>query len=269
MEVTNNILLEIDLLRELASEFRYPLLLKLAEKSWKPSQLEQEIDISVQELHRQFERLTKAKLVKKDLDGLFSLTSYGQITVEQLSSFTFLENNKKYFENHSMNFLPSKFIHRIGELNNSKIVKRMFPIAMKAISIAKSAEKHLKVISTQIAPESLEPKIPFSEKGVKVSVIHGHNTTIAKGCKKDVTSKRLRKMILEGVWERRMTEKVSVIMSFNEKSALLILPNADGEVLTNAALYSEDALFNEWCTDYFDYVWNDSDDYDTSKIQES
>ena len=101
---------------ELAGESRYEILLMLNEQKWRSAQLAKELNLTIQETHRNTVRLADASLIKKDSDGFFSLTPYGRIMVSQLGSFDFLTKYKEYFEEHFPSDLPSKFLQRIGNL---------------------------------------------------------------------------------------------------------------------------------------------------------
>lgn len=49
-------------------------------------------------------RLTEAKLIEKNSDGSYTLTSYGRVVLLLLSSYTFV--SKDYFLSHDISFLP-------------------------------------------------------------------------------------------------------------------------------------------------------------------
>ncbi len=97
-EKSDNSLSEIFM--ELAGESRYAILLMLQQKKWRSAQLAKELDLTIQETHRNTVRLSDSGLIKKDSDGFFSLTSFGRIMVSQLDSFGFLNKYKEYFGEH-------------------------------------------------------------------------------------------------------------------------------------------------------------------------
>jgi len=111
-----------DIFWELAGELRRNILFKLNEKQLRLTQLAKELDATVQEVHRNVNRLIYAGLVKRDSDGLLSLTTYGKTVLTQIPSFEFLAKYKQYFEEHTFGDLPMKFVQRIGALNNSELM---------------------------------------------------------------------------------------------------------------------------------------------------
>jgi predicted transcriptional regulator len=105
---------------ELASGMRRSILIALDGKKLKLSQLAESLDMTIQESHRQFARLANAGLLRKDSEGLLSLTACGKIVAKQIPCFDFLERNELYFRDHSFGELPLKFIQRLAALNNSE-----------------------------------------------------------------------------------------------------------------------------------------------------
>src|SRR5437660_2505739 len=108
---------------ELASEQRLAILSRLYEQKSKVSILAKELDATVPEVYRNFERLVKANLIVKESDGGYSITTYGKIACSQIPSLAFLSQNKKYFKDHDFGDLPQKFLQRIGSLIAGQHVK--------------------------------------------------------------------------------------------------------------------------------------------------
>jgi len=253
---------------ELAGESRYSILMMLEEKKWRSAKLAKELNLTIQETHRNTVRLAGAGLIKKDSDGSFSLTPYGRILVSQLTPFGFLNKYKDYFTEHFPADLPPKFLQRIGSLRNCELIQGNFAIVDKWISIAQEAEEFLRIITSQIPPEFFKQKISRAKKGTKVFLIHGKNTIAPKGFKKELTSASIRKLISDGVYKRKMVEKIQTIMVLNEKRGTLFFPDSKGEPDMYYAFISENPEFLEWCIDYFDFIWDKAGTYDASKIRE-
>ncbi|HZA07715.1 MAG TPA: hypothetical protein VE619_08430, partial [Nitrososphaeraceae archaeon] len=105
---------------ELASEQRLLILLRLAEQDTKLSQLAKDLSVTMQEVHRNVNRLMDVGLIKKNSEGTFSLTTFGNTIIKQIPAYDFLSRNKEYFSDHNLGEIPMKFVHRIGALNNSE-----------------------------------------------------------------------------------------------------------------------------------------------------
>jgi len=106
---------------ELASEQRLAILLRLYEQKSKVSILAKELDATVPEVYRNFERLGKADLITKEADGDYSITTYGKIVCGQIPALKFLSSNKKYFRNHDFGDVPQKFLNSMRPDSCSEI----------------------------------------------------------------------------------------------------------------------------------------------------
>src|SRR5207245_11455896 len=108
---------------ELASHQRLAILIKLHDGKSKVSTLAKELEATVPEVYRNFERLAKADLIAKDSDGSYKITTYGRILCSQIPSLHFLSNNRKYSKDHDFGNIPDKFLHRIGSLERGEHIK--------------------------------------------------------------------------------------------------------------------------------------------------
>jgi predicted transcriptional regulator len=133
MREGNDTSLSSELFMELASESRLSILMTLKDRHSKLSTLARTHSTSVQDVFRNMNRLTKEGLVKKDADGLFCLSEYGIMTLLQIPYFDFVKSNKKYFEEYSLkkSNIHSKFLLRIGELQNCEVVESVTLVLQK------------------------------------------------------------------------------------------------------------------------------------------
>ena len=115
-EAANNFL-------ELSSHQRLQIIFRLLEKKSKVTSMAKELNATTQEVHRNFARLEDGGFIIKNIDGYYSLTTYGNTICSQIPSIIFLSHNRKYFEDHNFGDIPPKFIMRIGQLANSEHIK--------------------------------------------------------------------------------------------------------------------------------------------------
>ena len=258
-----------DLFLEVASEIRYNILKKLNEKNQKQSQVAKEIGMTLPESHRQFERLTKSGLIIKTSEGMYSITSFGKIFLEHMESSEFLLKYKNYFNTHQIGNLPKKFVKRLSDLNESTLVEGAFVLNDKMIQIAGKG-KYLRVISAHVPPDAFRQGVTSAKKTRKqVSIIYAKTTIIPKGFKKEFTSVEVSELISNGTYQRKMTDKVQIYIVLNDKTAMVLFPDMNGNVDLNFAFVSEDSTFHEWCVDYHQFMWKNSGSCDISKFQES
>jgi predicted transcriptional regulator len=86
---------------ELASQQRLAIIFRLNVKKAKISQLAKDLDITMQEAHRNVNRLQQAGLIEKDPEGVFSLTTFGNTIIKQIPTFNYLSKHKEYFRSTS------------------------------------------------------------------------------------------------------------------------------------------------------------------------
>lgn len=254
---------------ELASEQRLAIIFRLNDKSAKISQLAKDLGITMQETHRNVNRLQEAGLIDKDPEGIFSLTTFGNTIIKQIPTFNYLSKHKEYFSEHVLGELPIKFIMRLGALDRCEFVKGVVAILERWKDIYRQADLYVYEIVPQVPMDLIDPAVTrVKERGVKYSYVLPKDVITPKG-RKDLLKKLGHNELLnKGDIERRMVEKVQVAVILNEKQASVLFPNQKGETDMNMMFVSSHTVFHEWCLDYFRYRWYGSDIFDESKLNE-
>lgn len=258
-----------ELFMELASESRYYILLRLRDNPSKLSTLAKLQDTTVQDVSRNLNRLSREGLVKKSSDGLFYITEYGLMILNQIPYFIFLKKHKKFFEGHSLekSSIPFKFLRRIGELYKCDLVESVTPVLQKLKKLEASANLFIKVIAAQAWPEEGIIFIDRAKHGIEVTTIAGHNMILPKNVVNDITP-TINKLTSEGIWKSRMLEDARVALYIaDNKEAGIMFPETDGEVDMTTLFVSNDPEFCEWCSDLFDYFYQKSKPFDISKMK--
>ena len=254
---------------ELASEQRLAIIFRLNEKSAKISQLAKDLGITMQEAHRNVNRLQDAGLIEKDPEGIFSLTTFGNTIIKQIPTFNYLSKHKEYFSEHILGELPIKFIMRLGALDRCEFVKGVVAILERWKDIHRQGDQYVYEIVPQVPMDLIEPAVTrVKEKGVKYSYVLPKNVIIPKGRKELLKKLGHTELLNKGAIERRMVESVQVAVILNEKHAAVLFPTQKGETDMNMMFFSSDTVFHEWCLDYFRYRWYGSDIFDESKLKE-
>src|SRR6478736_872807 len=224
---------------ELAGDLRLYILMKLSNKPYRLSQIANDLNATMQESHRNINRLIDSGLVKKTGEGELLLTPYGKIIVSLIPNFNFPFVYKEYFQEHTLINLPLKFVHRIGSLNNCELVVGVMAVLQRW-------------------------KMVYNN--VKFSYIFPNNVVIPKGRNEILKKIGWNNMIFKGLVERRLVDKVNIVTVFNEKESCVSFPTLKGEPDLNIMFYSKDESFHEWCEDFFDYEWNRAKQFDESKL---
>ncbi len=254
---------------ELSSEQRLAILLRLNEQNSKVSVLAKELDATVPEVFRNFERLVKADLITKDSDGSYSITPYGKIVCGQVPSLQFLSRNKKYFKNHNFGDIPPKFLQRIGALVEGHQIKGFVKVMDQWKEIHKNAREYICNILFEVpySADLIEPLVKRMESGTKLRSILSETAIVPSERKQIFEKLGFKKLIERGLMERKMKENVSVVVILNEKEACLMFPKASGEVDMSEGFYGNTPAFQEWCFDYFSYYWDRSGPFQESKLK--
>lgn len=254
---------------ELASEQRLSIIFSLNEKNAKISQIAKNLNITMQEAHRNVNRLQDAGLIEKDPEGIFSLTTFGNTIIKQIPTFNYLSKHKEYFSEHILGELPIKFIMRLGALDQCEYVKGIAAILERWKDIYRQANEYIYEAVPQVPMDLIEPIVNrVKEKGVKYSYVLPKNVIAPKGRKELLKKLGHTELLNKSAIERRMVESVQVAVILNEKQASVLFPTQKGETDMNMIFYSNDKIFHEWCLDYFRYRWYGGDVFDESKLKE-
>ncbi len=253
---------------ELASEQRLAIIFRLNEKRGKISHLAKDLDITMQEAHRNANRLQQAGLIEKNPEGIFSLTTFGNTIIKQIPTFNYLSKHKEYFSEHVLGELPIKFIMRLGALDRCEYVKGIVAILERWKDIYREAGQYIYEIVPQVPIDLIEPAVKRVREGIKYSYVLPRNVIVPKGRKELLKKLGHSELLNKGTIERRMVDSVQVAVILNEEHAAVLFPNLKGETDMNMIFYSSDPVFHEWCIDYFRYRWYGSDIFDESNLKE-
>ncbi|MEO9277262.1 MAG: ArsR family transcriptional regulator [Nitrososphaera sp.] len=252
---------------ELASEQRLHILLKLQDGTTNVSVIAKELDATVPEVYRNFERLSKADLISKNPDGSYGITTIGKMFCSQVSLINFISRNKKYFKAHDFDQLPFKYIQRLGALQSGQHVKGFVKVQERWKDVYKNAEKYIYNILFEVpyTPDITELLVKRISSGVMLRSIWSESAIIPKDRKQAL--EKFKEQIQQGKIERKMQDDVKTIVILNEKEAGVMFP-ASGEVDMSEAFFSDDKMFHEWCLDYFKDCWDSAGPFRETKLKE-
>ena len=129
---------------EISSEQRSNIILHLRQQSTTITNMAKKIDSTVPEVHRNFKRLEKTGIIKKNTSGEYDLTQYGDVICEIFLPVSFMVKNKKFFLQHNLGDLPHKFIQRIGVLFDSHLVTGHVMVMEQWNDIYSNSKKYIK-----------------------------------------------------------------------------------------------------------------------------
>ena len=259
---------------ELSNSQRLQIINALKNCSMNLTLLAKHLGITMQEAHRNFNRLMDAGIVSRDSNGSYSLTTFGNTITTQIPSINFLSKNRHYFSDHYFGNLPMKFIQRIGSLDDSKFIQGLVAVIEEIKEMYRHSNEYIYGMIPQVPLDLIEVATKIvMERKIKFNYILPKNAVIPKKGKDFLNEINYPELLKSGLVERKMIDDVKVSVVLNEKKALLMFPSIKGETDMNGAFSNtidreNNKLFHEWCLDYFRYSWLDSKPFDHSKIRE-
>jgi predicted transcriptional regulator len=259
---------------ELSNSQRLQIINALENTSMNLTLLAKHLGITMQEAHRNFNRLMDAGIVSRDSNGSYSLTTFGNTIMTQIPSINFLSKNRNYFSDHYFANLPMKFVQRIGSLDNSNFIRSLVAVIEEIKELYRHSQEYIYGMIPQVPLDLMEVAAKtVMERKIKFNYILPKNATIPKKGKDFLNEINYQELLKKGLVERKMIDEVKVSIVLNEKKALVMFPSVKGETDMNGAFSNSidrenNKLFHEWCLDYFRYSWLDSKPFDNSKLRE-
>lgn len=254
---------ETDLFLELAGETRRLMLKSLANRPARMSTLARELDVTVQDVHRNVNRMIGAGLIARN-DNMIHLTESGRMVARQISYFQFVEKYSKFMNDHTLAPVPEKFAQRLSVLQGCRLVETVTLVMQELKRLESSASRRLKIAATQAWPEEGSILIDQAGRGVEVWVIVGHNTVFPKNVIDEILP-QIEK--LPAAPRNRMVKQLDIALYVADDEAAVMFPNRSGEVDMGAMFVGNSEEFVEWCSDLFDHVWARAGPFDVMKTK--
>jgi predicted transcriptional regulator len=233
----------------------------LDKKPSRVSSIARELEITAQEVFRNINRLYDSGFVKRGDDlsgdgggGAFQLTELGRLLVKQIPYFVALDKHRKFFKDHTFTNIPPKFVNRIGALYNCEIIENVTPVFEKLKKLESGAKEYLKIMVSQAWPEEGRILTDRAMNNIEVWTIIGRNTVFPKEVIESVRPTII-DMQRSGKIKGKMLEKVDIALYISDSQSAVMLPNLKGEIDMSVLLFGSDPMFNEWCLDIFNYLW--------------
>lgn len=242
------------LLFDLSSNDRLTLFLAIRkDENLRLTQLAEKIRATIQETSRHIGRLTEAKLIEKNSDGSYILTSYGRLLLRLLSSFDFLSKNRDYFLSHDISSLPQEFIERIGELSVHECAVNVSSVLRHTENVISSATEHVLLMADQalITGPSIAEGIANHDIYIRIMIPKSSHIPELYRQTKTLLGDKLELKLLAD-------EDVKVSIAMNEKIAGMTFPDLKGKMDFNSGFTSNNIDFHKWCNDIFSFYWNRS-----------
>jgi predicted transcriptional regulator len=205
--------------------------------------------MTITETSRHLQRLSEARLLEKDVEGLHELTPFGQLTLSLIPSFDFISKHRDYFAAHKLSRLPHEFIGRIGDLSNCTYTDDVMVAFHTVETMIEEAKECVWILSNQV----LMSTVPLLEKavkrGVRFQLITPEDMISPPGFKP--------LPVIPNLIERRTLSRVDLIIAMTEKQARLSFPTKDDK-MDYVGFGSTDERGHKWCRDLFMFYWQEA-----------
>ena len=236
---------------ELAHSERLRALSLIERERFKLTQISEHLNLSMQETSRHLSRLRDAKLIRKDGDGFYQVTSLGWITLRLLPGYSFITSNRDYFQDHELTWLPPEFIERIGELEEYEPGRGVMQVLHLAEVVMEEAQQYVWILTDEVMTASISMIRKGCERGIRFRILLPEQLTLPSGFE-------LPEPAPTSPIEMRRLKEVKACIVINEKLTGLCLPDAKGKIDFSAGFASRKPRFHKWCKDLFLHYWEEA-----------
>ena len=247
-----------ELFFELSNEDRLDILHLLEKEALKLTHISKKLDLSSSEVFRQLSRLTDARLVSKNVEGLYTLTPYGEQCLRWVPGYVFISDNREYFQSHSFSKMPKEFLLRLSELSGSGFSNDALISVSHIESMIRESEEYILIIHDQFLLSAYPLASEAVQRGVNIRAIDPlvYRPSISiRGEVEAEDQEILMKAVTDGRLVNRQMAQFDVYLWMSEKEvAILSFPDLDGG-FDYSGFTSEDEQVLKWCRDLFDHYW--------------
>lgn len=244
------------LLFELSGTDRLDILLLLGKSPLKLSHVANKLNFTVQETSRNIARLSDAKLITKDVEGMFHLTSYGGEALNLLSGYRFLYKNRDYFSTHNLSGLPKQFELSIGMLENSELTQDVMIGFHNIEEMIGRAQEFIWILTDQVLASAIPHLTAALERGAEFRLLMPKSYLPSQSIRGMVSHPVFRKAVYNKKMDNRFLDNMSAFLCLSEiEVAIVSFPNFEGK-LDYSGFKSQDALALEWAKAIFSHYWN-------------
>lgn len=247
-----------NLLFELSGSDRLDILLLLNKTPLKLSHISNKLNFTVQETSRNVTRLTDAKLILKNVEGVFHLTPYGEEALSQLSGFSFLFKNRDYFLTHSLSSLPKQFQSSIGMLERCEFVEDVMISFRNIEEMIAKAQERVWILTNQVLASTIPYLTQAIERGAEFKLLMPKDFMPTKSIREIVKDPVFEKAARVRKLDCRFLLKVGAFLCLSEKEVATIgFPNLEGKFDYAGFNGKNDSLI-EWANALFMHYWNEA-----------
>jgi predicted transcriptional regulator len=223
----------------------------------KLTHLSQVLKYTPPEASRNISRLSKAKLIERDPDGVYHLSPLGEEALKLLDGYRFLSENSDYFSTHTLKNIPGEFTDRLGALVNAEQPREIMSTLSTAENMVEEAEEYVLTIADSFPVSWIPLELESVMRGVKNRTIVPRGIELTPGM--EAATRREEAVLavrgMRNLLEIRYVDRVDVFLMMSEKEvAGITFRTVDGG-FDHMHFSGSDSRFHGWCKDLFEYYW--------------
>ena len=235
-----------DLFFKLSNEDRVKILYQINIEPSTITVLAKKLGLSTQEVSRHVSRLMDQRIVTRNIHGEIILDNYGRAILFCLPYFQFITQYKDYFNSHTLHGVPSNFIVRLHEIQDSILVEDPMTVFQRIQLMSENADEYIYRLTDQHLT-MIYPQIQSAaDRGVEFKLLeslHYRPNPAATVYPRVAPS------------ETRGLENIPMFLALSEKEvAAIAFPLTSGG-FDYYGFSSDDPKTHEWCLDLFSYYW--------------
>ncbi|MCW4012557.1 MAG: DUF1724 domain-containing protein [Candidatus Bathyarchaeota archaeon] len=242
-----------ELLFELSNEDRYIILQTLKTRDLNVTNIARELSLTTQESSRHLNRLAEHGLIEKIIRGEYTLTEYGALVLRQAEGLLFASSNRDYYQTHKIPSLPTRFISRLCELDESRMVSDVMVVFALIERIIDEAEEYIWRLTDRYNMMSLPKLEAATERGVEFRLMQTKHFQFPPDW--PGVGVILKEARLRGVFDVRTSSEANLFIAMNEKEVAVLGFPMDDNQFDYRGFSSSDPDFHLWCRDLFEYYW--------------
>jgi predicted transcriptional regulator len=249
-----------DLLFEISNEHRHGVLLLLQERAMRITDLAREMDLNNPEIRRHISRLRDVGLIRRDVEGYYSLTPYGETSLLLFGEFDFLSSNSEYFRTHTPSGIPTRFVKRIGELGTSVNLANAMDFIRHTENLLKESNKYVWLLVDQFPMNSLSSIVEAIERGVQFMIIEPRERILNPDLE-SMTSEEtqaLSRTRQTPLVDQRMVDEVNAYLFLSDNRCVIAFPTSDGQY-DYRGFTASDGSSLKWCGELFHHYWDEAE----------
>ena len=202
---------------------------------------------TVQEAFRQLQRLAEARLVRKNADGAYELTTLGTLALALAPSFDFLAKENEFVMAHDLTVLPAQFQERIGELSSGERLNHIDDLLAAEARIIEESEEFVWFMSDQLFghPQHQGHAGKLQKVSMKLLLPRSLDTGELRS--------GLRRLGVD--FEVGVIDRINLLLVLNEKTSGVAFQSLDGRLDYGCGFVGESEEFHRWCVDVYQYYW--------------